>query len=383
MTIGIHDYDFFHYEYVVPNLDCARLITYYRNKRQIAVLSPSLNPSMYTKFILRKEYNDGIFPQECFLPNVTYGGRAFSPEQYKPFLREIEDTIPDMHIYDKYIQYFSPTKKGQELVKRILNCAHIRLAPDSIHARSFEELKPYFVKGISGIFLHDYDISNIDGALDIILELQNQRPFKEQPGINYYPVGNKFPIRVYNNEDLKKWFQIVTIPNSFCLEYCGLLDDENLNYLCVENSKLARQLYYNISYGCYTEDQFLKERLPKIFMQTLFLRRNKVKILLKYEDGFFKIHELESIVKLLNCWLSLPYQEYFMPGTQSLFRFVRDAAKLHYVNWCFRRVDVSTDESRDAFQYVREHNYDLFKKFYECDAVIFKGGKIIDERTGN
>ena len=77
-VIGIHDYDFFNYEHVIPNIDCAKYLTYYRDHRTIAALVPQLNPTPYTKFIVRKEYNDDYYPKELFLPNVEYGGRAFS-----------------------------------------------------------------------------------------------------------------------------------------------------------------------------------------------------------------------------------------------------------------------------------------------------------------
>ena len=79
-VIGIHDYDFFNYEHVIPNIDCAKYLTYYRDHRTIAVLVPRLNPTPYTKFIVRKEYDDSYYPKELFLPNVEYGGRAFSVE---------------------------------------------------------------------------------------------------------------------------------------------------------------------------------------------------------------------------------------------------------------------------------------------------------------
>ena len=36
-------------------------------------------------------------------------------------------------------------------------------------------------------------------------------------------------------------------------------------------------------------------------------------------------------------------------------------------------------EVRDLFQLVREKNYKCFKDFYECNLVIFKGGKFINE----
>jgi len=38
-VIGIHDYDFFNYEHVIPNIDCAKYLTYYRNHQTIAALA--------------------------------------------------------------------------------------------------------------------------------------------------------------------------------------------------------------------------------------------------------------------------------------------------------------------------------------------------------
>ena len=61
-TIGVMDYDFFNYNNVIPNLECAKLVAYYRNHNHIAVLSPVLRPDRFNKFFVRKEYNDGIFP---------------------------------------------------------------------------------------------------------------------------------------------------------------------------------------------------------------------------------------------------------------------------------------------------------------------------------
>ena len=46
-------------------------------------------------------------------------------------------------------------------------------------------------------------------------------------------------------------------------------------------------------------------------------------------------------------------------------------------------VSLEFDEIRNAFQYIRENNYDLFKMFYEWDEVIFDGRKIVNEWNGN
>ena len=43
-TVAVYDYDFFTYENVIPNLECAKLVTYYRNNNDIALLAPTLTP---------------------------------------------------------------------------------------------------------------------------------------------------------------------------------------------------------------------------------------------------------------------------------------------------------------------------------------------------
>lgn len=380
MSVGVYDFDFFNYENVIPNLECAKLITYYRQHNQLAVLTPELVPEPYTNYFIRKEYDDGIYPRKIFSPNCEYGGRAFNPEQYIPLPPAIERTIPDMHIYDKYISSFGKKNAEQEQIKRILNCAHMRLAPNSKNLLSFEELQPYFTK-VSGIFLHDYDLASLK-PYDLILRLQNQRKFRTRPGINPYPVGNKFPIKIYSSEELEKWYKIVTIPNAFFIEYYGYMSDKVLYHLCNENKRMARQVYYNITYGCSTENQFLMERLPKIFVQVLFLRMAGIKILLNYDDEFLKTKELCDLIDLLNCWLSFQWFSSYAPHSQPLYKFCRDNSYFHYTRWGFlKTVKLSVEEIRDIFRYIREHNYELFKMFYEWDEVKYQGGKIINEWT--
>lgn len=263
-VIGIYDADFFRYENVIPNLECAKLVTYFRHHKDIAVLTPTFAPEQYTSFYIRKEYNDGIFPKEFFQDNCIYGGRAFNPDRYVQLEKRIENTIPDMHIYDNYLSYFGSVQMHQKQLKRILNCAHMRLAPDSEHLRSFDEFSPYFQKGITGIFLHDYDLAGLH-AYDLIEQLQNQRSYITKEGINPYPVGNKYPINIYNSAELEKWFKIVTIPNAFFLEYHGMMDDKTLYRLCLDNRRMARQVYYDVTYDCRDENDFFVHRAEKIF----------------------------------------------------------------------------------------------------------------------
>lgn len=383
-TIGVYDWDFMHYENVIPNLECAKLCTYFYNHHEIAMLAPKLEPAKYTKFFVRKEYNDGIYPKSLFLPNCEYGGRAFTPEHYSPLAQDIEKTIPNMHIYDKYISNFGTKGYEKQQIKHILNCAHIRLSTDGIKPKTLNQLKRILDTGrYTGIIFHDYDLAQIEGAYDVIYELSQTREFKTKNGINPYAVGNKFPIQVNSSDGLQKWFKIVSMPDLFSLQYNGVMTNKVLYELCDENKRMARQIYYAIDASCSDEDQFLFEALPKIFSQVLFLRRQNIKILLKYNQEKIVTPELQNFIDLLNCWLSFRWHENFLPGVQSLYCFCRDNKYLHYKNWAFQNVNVEVEDMRNSFQYIRERNYDLFKKFYDWDSVIYIGGELINEWSRN
>ena len=383
-VVGVYDWDFMHYENVIPNLECAKLYTYFHNRHEIAVLASEIEPERYTKFFVRKEYNDGIYPKTLFLPNCEYGGRAFTPEHYSPLAPEIERTIPNMHLYDKYVDHFGTKTVEKQQIKHILNCAHIRLSTDEENPKTMAQLLRIFdTGGYTGIIFHDYDLARIEGAYDVIYELSQTRHFKTKKGINPYAVGNKFPIQVSNSKELEKWLKVISMPNLFCLQYNGLMDDDTLYYLCTENTRLARQVYYKIDEGWYNENHFLNFELPKIFIQALFLRRQGIKILLKYSDDKIITPELQTFIDLLNCWLSFSWMENFMRGTQSLYQFCRKNKLLHYKNWAFMNVTVPTDDARDTFQYIRENNYELFKMLYELESVVYEGGTFIDEWERN
>ena len=62
MSIGLYDVDFFKYHQVMLNLEIMKMATYFKNRREITVLSPTFSPERYAKFYLRKDYYDGTFP---------------------------------------------------------------------------------------------------------------------------------------------------------------------------------------------------------------------------------------------------------------------------------------------------------------------------------
>jgi len=377
-TIGIFDWDFLNYQHVIPNLECAKLYTYFHNHHEIAVLTPTLNPAPYTKFFVRKEYDDGQYPSTLFAPNCEYGGRAFTPLHYQPLAPDIEKTIPFFYPYQKYTDHFGSTKFDKAQIRHILNCAHIRLSTDEQKPKSLNQLLRITNTGrYTGIIFHDYDLARIEGAYDIIYNLSHTRFFKTKAGVNPYAIGNKFPIQVNNPTELEKWLKIIAMPNLFCLQYNGLMEDHILYALCTENTKMARQVYYNITASCSDENHFFFEMLPQIFLQVLFLRRMGIKILLKYDEQKIITPALQYLLDLINSWLRFTYYEESR-HVQSLYEFcTATKKKIAYQDWRFRNVSVSIDQMRDAFQYVRERNYDLFKLFYEIDTVSYKGGHFV------
>lgn len=381
-TIGVLDYDYFTYQNVIPNLECAKLVTYYRSHNDVAVLSPVFNPEMYTRFIIRKEYDDGIYPRDLYLSNCEYGGRAFTPKQYVPLDPKIERIIPDMHIYDKYLKYFSSKEAEQKILKRLLNCAHIRLAPDSQNMLTMTQLNRYLSIKPTGVIFHDYDLASLR-PYDLLSEFQRQRKVSGTNKDRPYPIGNKYPIRIYSEEELRQWLKIIVIPNAFALEYYGYMSDETLYNLCVNNKRMARQVYYNVTYGCTSEKDFLMNRLQKIFTQALFLRRAEFKSLLKYDENFFKTTELKNLLDLINCWLVFHWQENFIPNNQTLYHFCSRYKITMKRTWSYKGVKLSIDELRDIFQYIRENNYEMFKMFYEWESVIFEGGCFKNEWPRN
>lgn len=102
MSVGLWDADKIKYPTAPLNLELMKLSSYYKKKREIVNLSPRLEPNRYTKFIIRKDYNDGIFfPDLVNYKNVEYGGYAYSNNEYFPLDPDIEKQKADVYIYER------------------------------------------------------------------------------------------------------------------------------------------------------------------------------------------------------------------------------------------------------------------------------------------
>ena len=79
MSVGLYDMDMKTYKQVPINLEMAKLSSYYKRKREIVAMSSSFQPSRYSKFILRKDYEDGIYPKNIMkFDNIDGNGRLWA-----------------------------------------------------------------------------------------------------------------------------------------------------------------------------------------------------------------------------------------------------------------------------------------------------------------
>lgn len=371
-TILVYDWDYFHYPHVIPNLECAKYAAWRKKKRDIVVCSPIFEPAHYTSIFFRKEYDDGVYDNRILCPNVEYGGRAFS-EVYKPYPLEMERIEPDFTIYDKYRDTYGSRKADREEIKTILNATHVRLSLDgkTLEPFPFDRLRPRH----PSVILHDYDLGNIPDAFELLEEVAASRP----SGLSYR-IGNKYPINIYNFQDLQKWLKLPPMGTCFYLQYNGVFTDEEIIELMRAPVLGLRQMVYNFTYNCPSEEVFVEKILPQIYKQALFLRSHRQKILLNIDTEFFKTKELLDLLKLIDCFYGKTrHLDLLMPETQTLYKYCSwgKRAELEVLPWIHFRI--SLEEMRASFQYIRKHNYEVFDMFYSMPNVIAKGGKLVNE----
>src|SRR5574344_2111872 len=382
-SIGLYDADFIKYIHVPFNLEIMKLAAYWKRKRIITVLSPFLEPERYGTFIYRKDYNDNDFPIQICDKNVQYGGYAFSGEKYIPLNNEIELTRPDKYIYSKFRSDFFNNKMNSDIFKRMLNAEHLRISLDGKNIWK-DFLKPIEItKNTHSFLFHDYDLNKISGSQDVIKDL-----FKEftNPAIGAF-IGTKFPIQVKNKEELFHWLDFRLMNNNFSIQYNGLMEDDVFCEFIErqKGSSLARHLSYIVTAGCSSENDFIVNRLPKIFNQAIFSRTSRAVVLLRYEDNFFKDKRWEKVIKLFNAFIGniLPVR---VSNEKLLWRAIELETLYSFVKIFeekprFKGRIFSKNDARELFQFVREENYDVFKHFYDTSKVKLDGGILVNDTT--
>lgn len=375
MSVGLWDADKIKYPTAPLNLELMKLSSYYKKKREIVNLSPRLEPNRYTKFIIRKDYNDGIFfPDLVNYKNVEYGGYAYSNNEYFPLDPDIEKQKADVYIYERMRRNIGKEKYLIAAFEIMLRAQHLRLSLDGKTIWKDFEKQIAITPQTCTLFFHDKNLQNIEGAQEAIDFLMNKMPNK----IVSRKLAMKFPIIVDNMKDLKSWLKYDSSFHYFSLQYNGIMNDEEIYELLTSKdySTSPKKIDYFVTATSSDENDFVEHQLMKIFYQALFFRMQKIKISLKYEDEFFVDKRWEQLLILLNSFINttvvLP-QEFFnrVIKYDSLYSFVSSfEEETPFKNYPFNKEDI-----RQLFSFVREKKYELFKQFYDCHTVKLIGGE--------
>lgn len=368
MSVGLYDVDFFKYHQVMFNLEIMKMATYFKKKREITVLSPTLSPERYSKFYLRKDFNDGIFPNGLHrFPNLDYGGFAFSGNVYVPVMEEIEICQPDVFIYDKYKTLFTAGAKTHESVyTSLINNIHLRLSLNEKEVWSnFEkQITPNNKANIC--FFHDFDLGRIKDspeAVKYILEKYSKK--KDSTAL----LGVKFPIHCQTFNDFQTWNNFASTENFFTLQVDNVLEDEE--FFEVINSLTrarAEKIKYKIASSSSDKNHFIKVTLPKIFKQVIFCCNAHKQISLIIDDDFFIEKEWVDVITLLNLFLSASTKYTRVPALYRFCKSLKEKSSL------YKNSVMCKEEARELFLFVNKNHPELFELFYECNKVELENG---------
>ena len=379
MSVGIYDADMSTYTLVPFNLEVMKLSAYYKKKGEIVVLSPQFTPEKNTKFIFRKDYDDGCFPTNLTAPNVEYGGLAFSNNVYEPLPPEIEIMKPDTSIYTKAEPLImgmpGRAREKKKIFQNMMEAEHCRLSLDgkTIWPDYYKQFK--YLPAARNLMIHDYDLGAIDGSFEVVKDILARARTDGWAT----RVGMKFPVQISDGQALLNWSSLNSNSTFYSLRYDGVIEDEYFNewVSTCRDRAVYTQMEYHVTASRYDPNQFVEELLPKIFRQVIISRSYRVFFTLIYDDDFFPDRRWEAVLELFNhyhnSYAGKPQSAYFnMINEDTLFDFASRCKKQpdHYYASAF-----TIDEIREIFAFVRENHPSLFKDFYECNAQKL-GGKL-------
>ena len=362
MSYGLFDGDIDIYPYIpFFNLELMKIARYYKNKREIVILSPSFSPQMYQHFILRQDLSLTNRPVSKY-SNIEYGGYYFNPNVYVPLPEEIEICPADTSIYTKIEKNYQTSQTKTAAFRRMKKAEHIRLSLDGKKLWNNFEKQLKYTNPHVGLVLHDYNLNDIPNAAEAIKYiLKNFSTFQEGGRI-----GMKFPVQVNNEQELFEWMTFRPMRHFYSIQYNGIMDDEVLEDLVkyTQGTSKMVQMYYNITKNL-TYEFLTTEGVIKLYHQICFLRTKGVVFSLIYDEDFFLDKRWLKVIKLMqqfwNSIFNLKKQDYERKlPYDSMYSFVTTFRDFHR-----SKNDLLVQDARDAFQFIRLENYDLFKDFYE------------------
>ena len=368
MSVGMHDMDMATYTLVPFNLELMKLSAYYKKKREVVILSPSFTPERHQKFILRKDFDDGNFPMGLEkVPNLEYGGYAFSNGIYRPLPPEIEMLHPDTSLYDNMEKTIIAAKgrDQRKIFQNMMEAEHCRLSLDGKTIWEDYPKQFKFLKTARNLMFHDFDLGAIDGGFE---EVQRLLARARTDGWATR-VGMKFPVSCTKGQDLLNWMSIKPNSTFYSLQFNGVIEPEAFKDFVgiVREKSIYKQLDYYITASSMNQKEFLDKYIQQVFRQVVKARSYRVFFSLKYEESFFIDKRWERVLDLFNFYHNsmryLSQSTYFKKiYRDTLFDFAK--ATYDDVPFYYRQA-MTKQEIRELFTFVREENPALFEDFYK------------------
>ena len=368
MSVGMHDMDMATYTLVPFNLELMKLSAYYKKKREVVILSPSFTPERHQKFILRKDFDDGNFPIGLEkVPNLEYGGYAFSNGIYRPLPPEIEMLHPDTSLYDNMEKTIIAAKgrDQRKIFQNMMEAEHCRLSLDGKTIWEDYPKQFKFLKTARNLMFHDFDLGAIDGGLEEVQRLLSRARTDGWAT----RVGMKFPVTCTKGQDLLNWMSIKPNSTFYSLQFNGVIEPEAFKDFVgiVREKSIYKQLDYYITASSMNQKEFLDKYIQQVFRQVVKARSYRVFFSLKYEESFFIDKRWERVLDLFNFYHNsmrhLPQSAYFKKiYKDTLFDFAK--ATYDDVPFYYRQA-MTKQEIRELFTFVREENPALFEDFYK------------------
>lgn len=350
MSYGLYDYDLRFYKRPMFNLELMKLAAYYKRKREIVSGAKRFTPSLYTNFIVGKDYRDEKFSLPIYeYDNITVVGRFFSPNKYHPLDLAIEKQKADTSIYHNMAGQL--TNADEEVLRLFMRCGHLRLSLDGENVWDEVESQIQGIKNVP-IILYDYDLHTVEYAIDTI-----QQILKYHCSPYYRKIAVKFPITITSINELDRWLELPFYSKLVSFNFEPRLTNDMMNFFAKSADRIKNKKFiYNITKNITYED-FTKALINTLFRQISFLRTLPIDFRLFYEEEFFEDKRWKDVIDLFNRYIRTKTK------ARTMYRYIK---KMLHPN--VMKGGIGQKQSLlKTLMFVKEHNYELFKDFYEYE----------------